>query len=168
MPLGPLILIVLGILFVLAFAIAQALRPRTARFGLAVVLRDPVVNPVSGHTEWYVDLRVEFINRGSTPTSVDALRATASCAGQAELKAKRVLGDEPHHSHEAAHPADISMRLPVCIAPRNRIEYQLQMFFSAHLRRMWDKGQIILYATTTDGRTAKGQCALRPPAVFQL
>jgi len=168
MPPGPLALILVGVVMFLVFAILGAARPRVPRLGLVVSLRNAEVRPVSGHPEWYVDLQVDFVNRGSTPTSVHAVQAIALCAGQPELDAKRVLGDESHRVPRGSRPADIALRLPVWIAPGQRVRYRLHVFFSAHLRRMWERGRLAVFATTGDGRTARGECALRPPEGLEL
>ena len=164
MPVGPWVLIGIGILVLLVVAVLQASRRRRRRIALVINLRDVVIKPVAGHAAWYVDLRAEFDNAGDVPVSITAVRAVATRPGEADLEAKRVLGDEFLRDYDIVHPADIAMRLPILRQPGKRVGYRFHIFFSAHLHRLWQGGLIDIYATTPDGVTAKGECALAAPS----
>jgi hypothetical protein len=126
-------------------------RRRDRRPDLVVHLTAPVIKPVNNRPEWYLDFVAEFANVSPRALSVTGLRATVSTPKQALLDAKRMLGDDESQHHAVAHPPDIALRLPIQVAPGHRVSYRFHIFFSVHLRRMWDSGLLHLYATDDDG-----------------
>jgi len=139
-------------------------RARHARPNLAIHINAPVIKPVSSRAEWGMDFAAEFANVSHERISIDAIRVAVSAPGQAMLDSKRILGDDQAHSREHGHPPDIALRLPIQVEPGERVTYRFYVFFSAHVRRMWEKGLLHLYATTADGAVIEAFRILTPPA----
>ena len=156
--------IVIAVLVVITFRLGWHARKRQTK--LSVNLRDLAIRTVPGHATWYVDLRADFHNVGNATISVGALRAVAAGPGESELESKRILGDKARQKYDHAHPPDITLRLPILVDPGRRVTYRFHIFFTAHLHRLWNKGQVHLHATTADGVTTTAECTLAAPVVF--
>ncbi len=155
------------ILAVIAVVILAALftlcRSRSKRPDLVIHLSAPVIKPVNNRPEWYLDFVAEFANVSSEALSVIGLRSAVSAPTQAPLAAKRLLGDDESQRSSVRHPPDIALRLPIEIAPGRRVNYRFHIFFSVHLRRMWDKGLLHLYAAADNGATYEAVRVLTAP-----
>ena len=139
------------------------LRSRRARPNLAIHINAPVIKPVSSRAEWCMDFAAEFANVSHERISIGAIRAGVSTPRQAMLDSKRILGEDQARYREHGHPPDIALRLPIQVEPGERVTYRFHIFFSAHVRRMWEKGLLHLYATTADGAVIEAIRTLTPP-----
>jgi hypothetical protein len=157
------IIIVLVITVIVLVALFTLYRGRGKRPDLVIHISAPVIKPVKNHPAWYLDFVAEFANVGPVALSVTGLRSAVSAPKRAPLDAKRILGDDESEHHAVAHPPDIALRLPIQIAPGCRVNYRFHIFFSAHLRRMWDKGLLHLYATDDGGAVYEAVRVLTAP-----
>jgi hypothetical protein len=155
-------IIVLTVAVLVLVALFTLYRRRGKRPDLVIHISAPVIKPVSNRPEWYLDLVAEFANVSSAALSVASLRFAVSSPKQAPLGAKRVLGDDESRRRAASHPPDIALRLPIEIAPGARVSYRFHVFFSVHLRRLWDRGLLHLYATA-DGAVYEAVRVLAAP-----
>jgi hypothetical protein len=144
-----------------AFLHARAQRTRPH---LAIHMNAPVITPVSSRAEWCIAFAAEFANVSHQRISIDAIRAGVSAPGQAVLDSKRILADDQSRHRKGPHPPDIALRLPIHLDPGERATYLFHVFFSAHVRRMWEKGLLHLYATTADGTVTEAFRILTPAA----
>jgi hypothetical protein len=157
------VIIVLAITVIVLAALITLYWRRGRRPDLVIHISAPVTRPVHNRPEWYLDFVAEFANVSSAAVSVTGLRAAVSAPKQPPLDAKRVLGDDASPHRTVAHPPDIALRLPIEVAPGGRVAYRFHIFFSVHLRRIWDTGLLHLYATTDDGATYEAVRVLTAP-----
>jgi hypothetical protein len=161
-PVGGVILI-LAIAVIVLVALFTIYRSRGRRPDLVIHITAPVIKPVNNRPEWYLDFVAEFANISPAALSVTGVRAAVSAPKQAPLEAKRILGDDENQRHAVHHPPDIALRLPIEIAPGLRVSYHFHVFFSVHLRRMWDKGLLHLYALADNGALYEAVRVLSAP-----
>jgi len=157
------VIVALVITVVVLVALFTVYRSRGQRPDLVIHISAPVIKPVNNRPEWYLDFVAEFANVSPAALSVVGLRSAVSAPKQAPLEAKRILGDDESQRHAVHHPPDIALRLPIAVAPGRRVNYRFHIFFSVHLRRMWDKGLLHLYATADDGAAYEAVRVLTAP-----
>ena len=157
------VILVLAIAIIVLVALFTIYRSRGKRPELVIHITAPVIRPVSNRPEWYLDFVAEFANVSPAALSVTGLRAAVFAPSQAPLDAKRILGDDETQRHVVHHPPDIALRLPIAIAPGLRVNYHFHVFFSVHLRRMWDKGLLHLYAVADNGAAYEAVRVLSAP-----
>ena len=156
-------IIVAVIAVIVLAALFTLYRSRSKRPELVIHISAPAIKPVNNRPEWYLDFVAEFANVSSAALSVTGLRAAVSAPKQVPLDAKRLLGDDESQRHSVHHPPDIALRLPIEVAPGRRVNYRFHIFFSVHLRRMWDKGLLHLYATADNGAIYEAVRVLTTP-----
>jgi len=157
------LIIILVITVIILVALLTLYRSRGKRPELVIHISAPLIKPVNNRPEWYLDFVAEFANVSPAALSVTSLRSAVSAPLQAPLDAKRILGDDESQRHAVHHPPDIALRLPIEVAPGSRVNYRFHVFFSVHLRRMWNKGLLHLYATTLDGAAYEAIRVLTAP-----
>ena len=156
-------IIALVIAVIVLIALFTLYRRGGKRPDLVIHISAPVITPVSNRPEWLLGFVAEFVNVSPAAISVTGLRAAVSAPKQSALEAKRILGDDESQRRAAAHPPDIALRLPIEIAPKARVSYRFHIFFSVHLRRLWDQGLLYLLAATADGTVYEGVRVLTTP-----
>ncbi len=153
----------LVITVILLVALFTLCRGSGKRPELVIHITAPVIQPIANRPEWCLDFVAEFANVSPAALSVVGLRAAVSAPNQAPLEAKRILGDDESQRHAVHHPPDMDLRLPLQVAPGRRVNYRFHIFFSVHLRRIWDKGILHLCATANDGAVYEAVRVLTAP-----
>ena len=157
------VILVVVITVIILVALLTLYRSHGKRPDLVIHISAPIIKPVKNRPEWYLDFVAEFANVSPAALSVTGLRSAVSAPKQAVLDAKRILGDDESQRHAVAHPPDVALRLPFEVPPGSRVNYRFHIFFSVHLRRMWDPGLLHLYAATADGAVYEAVRVLTAP-----